>query len=932
MEIAQSSHKEGFTISGTFLTNGKPYSVNLATRKIELGTTQVNLIPEDFRITETDYFLSPALYEKVFGLKFTVDIMHLTLTLETPHTLPVQERKAREKVRKKMGTKGETHAYFPLLSGRKRSFFSGMMVDYSLNGYYSQSLPAAFGYTLTGGAELLGGDLVGTVMGLHSGSAPAQVDFSGLRWRYTVLNSSWFTSATLGNMVTSGLQPVSYTGLSLTNDPIEPRRLFDHHVIEGYTEPQSEVELYVNERITDFQRANELGYYRFSIPVQYGSTRISTKIYTPSGKTIFNDRQMQIPFNFLPPGTITYNLQGGKSDIGYTDTVGSRWIGQGNVMAGITHWLTAAAGMQHLGNEFSLDELFWYTNISARIARQYLASVDIAPGYFSRVSGNVLYASNRSINISYTRFGENNLYNSREATEELSAGVYMPFILFGLSSGFRIAGEHLVLPKNSLTRIRTEVSTRIGKVNLRVFYRDNLLITGDDALFGEGVLTGSILYNHSRLPGVPVFIRGMFLRGQIEYDIRRKQLYTTEIQYSKTILKNGRFTVTAGYNALTKLWYGQTGLTIDLNRIRSATQVGYTQGMVYGQQNFSGSVGWDMPNRRFNLSNRQQVGRSAASVRLFVDGNSNGLYEKGEELLPYKAIKLDQSSKLDIGSDSIVRISQIQAYYRYNVSMNRSAISDPTLVPVLENFSFIADPNRYKVLDIPCYRGGTIEGKVMIERNGKLTGQGGLRVYLRNTSGSEAKEMVLRTFFDGGFFGMDIPPGSYRLEIDSNQLGFLNVIQTDTLLIHIRALSTGDFVEGIILNLKELPKPLPLIPDSVVTELEPMLPVATEPVTQYEDTIKPSIESDTIHIQPVNCILQTGAYQKKEMAEKQAAKIARLFDLQPFITEENKMYKVRITVYGSDEQRDELMNRMKEQQIRVFIQKLHQGTLPGNGL
>ncbi len=922
MEINQNANPSGFTVSGTFLTNGSPYAINLAARNVALGKTKRLITPDDFRIGETDYYLSPSVFEEVFGLQFTVNIMHLTLNLETQHSLPVQERKAREKARNKMGPDGETHAYLPLLYGRKRSFFSGLMVDYSLNGYYSPDQPVAFGYTLTGGAEVLGGDLMGTMVGLHTGSAPAQVDFSGLRWRYAVLNTSWFTGATLGNLVTSGLQPVSYRGVALTNDPIEPRRLFDAHIIDGYTEPQSEVELYVNERITDFQRANEMGYYRFSIPLQYGATRISTRIYTPSGKIINNEKQMQVPFNFLPPGTVTYNVQAGKSELGYTDSLGSQWIGQGNMVAGITPWLSASAGAQHLGNAFNADNLFWYTNISARIAKQYLASIDIAPGFFNRITGNVLYANNLSVNASYTQFGSNILYNSRGATEEVSANIYVPFRLFGLQTGFRVGGEHLNLPGNSLTRYRTEINLRIRKLNLRINYSDNLLMTEDDFLFGEGMIQTSLIYNISRSPGIPVFIRGMFIRGQVEYNARRNLLATTEVQFSKTILKNGRINLTAGYNHLTDQVFGQAGLTIDLNTLRSATQMGHTNGMTYIQQNITGSLGWDMPNRRFNLSNRQQVGQGAASVRLFTDRNSNGRYDEGDELLPYKGIKLDQSSRLTLGGDSILRITQIQSYFRYNLRVNRNAINDPTLVPLKDEFSFIADPNQYKVIEIPFYRGGTLDGKVQIDRKGIISGQGGLRVTIR--SRDSEYQQTLRTFFDGSFYGMDIPPGRYSLEVDPAQLGFLNAFQKDSVYFEVKATTTGDFIEGIAIRLQELQiqQELEEKADQEPVKIQNIdIPKKTEDQPVQKDEPEPSAIpgiKETTQLK-AESILQAGAFRQKANAEMLARRVQEITGSEPYIVLENELYKVRFQPTGTPEAQAAIKEKLLKQGINTLI-------------
>jgi hypothetical protein len=924
MEIGQNPNPSGFSVNGIFLTNGEPYSINLTSRKITVGKVSKQISPDDFRIRETEYFLRPALFEELFGLRFTVDIMHLTLSLETTHLLPVQERKAREKARKKMDSGNQETSFYPLQYGRKRKFFSGMMADYTINGYYTPEESPAFGYTLSGGAELFGGDVSGTVIGLINTEGSSDFAFSSLRWRYAILSNPYISGVSAGDMVTTGLQPVSFRGISVTNDPIEPRRLFENYVVDGYTEPQSEVELYVNERITDFQRANELGYYRFTIPVNYGSTRISTRIYTPSGKVISNDKQMQVPFNFLPPGTVTYNLQAGTTDLGTTETINSQWIGQGNMVAGITSWLSASAGAQHLGNQFDYQNLFWYGNISARIAKQYLASLDIAPGFYNRLTATVLYPNNMSVAFTCTKFGSNELYNSRGAREEITGNVYFPFSLFGLQSGFRVGGEYLNLSLNSLTRYRAELSTRLGRFYLRFNYRDNLLVTGEEKLFGEGVLTTSVIYNISRSPGVPVFIQGMFLRGQTSFDIRRKLMQTSEIQFSKTILKKGRINFTGGYNHLTSSVYGQIGVTVDLKNLRSATQAGYGNEQLYFQQNFTGSIGWDMPNHRINLSNRQQVGRSAVSVRQFIDKNSNGKYDREDELLPNKGIKLDQSSLMQIGKDSILRITQIQSYYRYNVQVNRNAIADPTLIPLKDEFSFIADPNQYKMLEIPYYRGGTAEGKVILKKNGTGVGQGGLRVMIINTESHY--QQVVRTFHDGSFYAMELPPGNYTLFADTIQVGFLKAQQKEPVHFTIRSLASGDMAEGLSVLLEDLIMATPIDEpeDSGVTLPETPEPGKYEPLQQKplnEESENQNTTKDGQHEGTTSLAIQLGAFSQITNAKTLSNKISAFIVLPVLIRQENGLYKVRIESIKDENELERVRASLSEhgyKEIRVL--------------
>ncbi len=797
LEIDHHSDVRNFKVSGNFITPEKPYTINLQTMQVSIGNSSYSLTPEDFVIGEMDYFLSPAAYESIFGLIFTINISHLVLSLETTHTLPVEERKARELARSRAdGARILTEDY-PLGYGRRRAILRGAVMDYVVNANLAGNTKN-LGYTLTGGMEVLGGDLQGSFIGNHSNGYNYNVT-NGLRWRYAIRDNPYISGITAGQQSTSGLQPMPFKGISVTNNPIEPRRMYETYVIDGTTEPESEVEIYINDRLLDYKRADELGYYRFDVPVTYGTTRIGLRIHTPSGEYIDKDQQIQVPFTFLPRGVVSYNLQAGKTDQIWADTLNDQYITHGDVGVGVNRWLTASIGAQHLGNKFVADDVFYYGNLSARIARQYLLSLDAAPDAFYRLSSSVMYANNLSFNFIYTKFEGEGIFNARGATENMSGNIYIPFKIWGMNTGMRLGGEHVVFDTIRLTNFHTDLNARLGSVNLRLNYRDNMLSTKNDSYYGTGLLTTSITYTISRSPGIPVYVRGMFVRGQMQYNVRRNQTETAEIQLSRTVFKTGRLNLGFGYNFIRKTTEAQLGLTVDLTKLRSTTTINSINENIAARQSFSGSVGVDARNKHIELSNRQKVGRGSAAIVQFVDVNNSGVYDKGDELLPYRGIKLDRTATMEIGRDSILRVGQLQSYYLYNLSVNRNAIADPTLVPLKKEFSFVVDPNQYKRIEIPYYRGGILEGLVLIDNNGKQYGQGGLRLLIKSKNSDF--EQTIYSFSDGGFYTMDLPPGAYTIGVDNSQLGFMNVKETRQFEFEIKALAEGDYIEGLIITL-----------------------------------------------------------------------------------------------------------------------------------
>ncbi len=799
LEINYKPNAKNFTIQGNFIKADQPYSINLSAMWIKLGKETYPITPQDFRIGESDFYLTPKVFEDIFGLNFTVNTDQLVIRLETNLTLPVQERVAREQARKRMEGFDLNKTDFPLGYDRKRSLYSGSMIDYSINADYSANA-LNIGYNFIGGMEVLGGDLQGSVSGLNSTIGYHSLIANNLCWRYAIRDNNFISGIIAGQTTSTGIQPLNIRGIALTNDPIEPRQMYETTLVDGTTEPESEVELFVNERLTDFSRADGLGYYRFNVPISYGTTRISLRIYTPSGQIIVSDKQMQVPFTFLPKGVVSYNIQAGQTEDYGSDSLGNQWLAHGNLAMGLTNWLTGAVGTQFLGNTINSNNLFYYGSLSARVAKQYLLNFDATPKNFYRLTGSVIYANNLSINFIYTKFDGVSIFNSFNATDNLSANVYLPIKFHDFNSGIRFGGDHYRLQNSTETTYRTDFSTRIGKADLRLNYRDNLIRSNKVNNFGQGLLTGTITYTLARTPGTPVYVRGMYIRAQSLYNVRDKQIKETEIDLSRTFLKTGRLDVSVLYNYDFKNINTRIGLTLDLSTIRSVTSAVVSNNKISARQTLTGSLGWDIPNKIIVPNNRQQVGRAGASILLFVDNNNNGHYDDGDQLLPYQGVKLDRSTSMQIGRDSILRLTQLQSYYKYNLSVNRNAIPDPTLVPNKDNFSFIADPNQFKQIEIPFSRGGIAEGAVYVERDGKNLGQGGLRILLKAVG--KDFQTVVRTMSDGNFYVMDLAPGKYTMEIDPIQLGFLSVkCEPEKVEFEIKALAEGDYVEGLTITL-----------------------------------------------------------------------------------------------------------------------------------
>jgi hypothetical protein len=308
--------------------------------------------------------------------------------------------------------------------------------------------------------------------------------------------------------------------------------------------------------------------------------------------------------------------------------------------------------------------------------------------------------------------------------------------------------------------------------------------------------TGSVTCTFSRTPGIPVFVRGMFMRAQAMYDVHNNQMANAGLQFSRTVFRTGRFNVDLDRDLRFGATRVQVGLTLDLNAVRMTSNFTASNDYYAFQQSFNGSAGLDASSGRLFASNREQVGRAAVSVLMFVDSNNNQKFDPGEKKVPARALRLRQSATMELDQDSILRITQLQNYWQYNAEIILSSLPNPNLVPLTTEFSFVADPNRYKRIEIPLYHTGVIEGTVMLQRDGKAEGLGGVRLLIKRTD--RIHEETVRTFSDGGFYAMNLLPGEYSLAVDPAQLSILQAVSTpEAIKFSVKALAEGDYIEGL---------------------------------------------------------------------------------------------------------------------------------------
>ena len=782
-----------FAVSGFYITPGNNYSIDFSRRVAEYDTLSVEIGASDYFLKEIDYYVVPEVFEEIFNLKFKIDLSRLALQLESKTEMPVVTRK-KQRARNELRAKYSSIDFsdYTALTGREPRTLDGALADYSLFSTVSNTASRT-NLNLSIGGEVLFGDFQGNLITLANQDTITFAP-SSVRWRY-VNELPYFSNVSLGEISSGGLQSQTFHGVHVSNDPITPRHTLDNYFIDGTTDPEAEVELYQNNRLVETLTADDVGYYRFVVPLTYGTSEYKLRIYAKQGRVIELDHRIQVPFNFLPQGEIQYHLNSGRlaqTQVPWNDQ--PQYL-QSDASYGFKNWLTAGVGIEYLADA-NQDKPILYSRISSRVAGDMLVGVELAKDNFYRFNSRGLGPNSSSWSAEFTAFEKNGYYNSFDYKHLLNANLFYPFSI----GNSRYTG-HL---SNSWVRkgddsdrlsVKGDVNQFLGPLRLRYGF-------SEQHNFGSGGHTNSSLlelgsvYILPRIPSIHPLLRGSYFRNDISISTSLGRVEELSSQVVKQLNGRMRAQLLVINDFVSDNLFFELGFTMDLEKVRSTTSVRSTRSSSSFGQTLRGSVGLDRNTGTFIWDNRQQVGRSGISVKMFVDENNSDTYDEGEEVIPGSAITLQKASARKVKTDGVERLTQLQPYRRYYFQVNEAKINNATLMAKYRKFSIVTDPNRFKQIEIPFFTSGIIEGRVDRIRDGEFVPISGLRIHVKNDDGTYSA--TLRTFSDGSFYSMEIPPGTYEAQIDDSQLKFLGMTSSpETISFTVKADPNGDYIEGL---------------------------------------------------------------------------------------------------------------------------------------
>ncbi|MCF7824533.1 MAG: hypothetical protein K9N35_10230 [Candidatus Marinimicrobia bacterium] len=782
------------SIYGYFLNEGNPYLIELSSRKATIKNKEVNFTANDYLVKELDYYITAELLKSIFELDLQINLSRLSLRLVSPNELPVitrYTRRYREQLRQQYEKQASEEDY-ELLLDREYRMLDGALMDYSVYSSISETNKSA-NLNLSLGGEVLFGDVQGSLFSEISQDT-GRFGASDIRWRYSNNSHPSYSTITLGQQSSDGLISKTFQGVKVTNEPLIPKRSYDSYVIDGDTEAEAEVELYQDNRLVEVTQSDGSGYYRFVVPLNYGNSNFKIRIYGKQGTTLESDRNVLIPFNFLPVGEVRYELAAGRIADEFVNWKDQLNVTQGNIAIGVNNWLTTGLGMEYIEDNNN-NEPVLYAKVSSRVAGDILLGLDAAFANYYHFSMRGFGPNNTNMSMDYSYFVKQNQYNSQNYKHFLTGSMFYPFEVAKIKFTGRGSGTWINQTGENQFKLTADIHQYYRGIRIRYGIRENRIIGVTEQSSSNELQLGAV-YTLPRISSIHKLLRGSYFRTDLSYNTSVGNFEDLRLQYIKQFSNRLKAQVLTSFDLHQNTTYFEVGVSWDFDALRSTSTTRIIRSSPSFIQTLRGSVGLDRENGEYLWDNRQQVGRAGVSVRMFVDENYSGSYDDGEEILPGNAITIEKSSSRQIIKSGITRLTQLQPYRRYNFRVNEARIQNPLLVASKKNFSVVTDPNRYKRVDVPFFMTGVIDGRVDRLKEETYLPMAGLRIHIKSeNSGYEA---TVRTFGDGSFYSMEIPPGDYEVWIDDSQLEFLRMRATpEKLTFTVEASQEGEFVEGL---------------------------------------------------------------------------------------------------------------------------------------
>jgi hypothetical protein len=890
-------------ISGFFIDPNIEYVIDRIKNNILFDKKSIDLDKGALIRTETNLYLRCDYFGKIFGLNCEFRFRDLSVVLKTNYELPVIRELKREEMRLNLTRlKGEIKA--DTIIPRKYPMFHFGMADWSViaseetRPLSSEEINNPTNNSIRGnlilGSILAGGET--TVNLNYDSRMPFTEKHQFYRWRYVNNENKLFRQFIAGklspNATSSIYNPV--IGFELTNSPTTFRKSFGTYTLTDKTEPDWTVELYVNNVLIDYTKADASGFFTFEVPLVYGNTNIRLKFYGPWGEERSKEQNITIPFNFLPKNTFEYKISAGFVE----DTLLSRFSRSG-FGYGVNNRLTIGGGLEYLSSVRSWPAMP-YMNAAFKLTSNILVSGEYMPKVKANGRFSLVLPSNLQFNIDYTKYDRNQKAINYNYLEERKVSLSIPLKSKNLMIYNRLAVDQIVLPLLNYTTGEWMISGSVPRLST--------------SLSTVGIFMGErnpYVFSHL---SVSVRLPAYFsIIPQAQYSYTEGRLLSARMVLEKQFGSKAFLNMSYERNVRSNLNLAEIGFRYDFNFAQaggSARTSGKSSTLV---QYARGSLINNYKTRFTGADNRNNVGRGGISFVPFLDINANGVWDKSEPKIDGFNLHSSMGRLEKSDKDTVIRVFNLEPYTDSFIEFDQSGFDNIAWRIKSNTMKVAVDPNMLKLVEVPVMVASEASGMIEIAKNGQNSGLERMIVNLYSNDNKLVGSVLSED--DGYFSYFGLTPGRYTARLDTAQLRKLGMLaDTNTVAFNVRQTIDGDYIEGLDFTLRMKSD----MPEQKYIASEKHQVSDSSLTTHLKDTSFIIVHEgvrELLTITEDSYALQLGAFLRKDYAEAYRMKLQGMIDKKIEVVLEDGFYKLRIVGIKDRQDADRYIAILKEDGI-----------------
>ncbi len=768
---------DGYSMTGFIESESKKYSVNVITKEIliqDKGYFQDRGLLNNSGVI----FMESSLFGEYFGIDLTFNIRSLSVSVKSNFELPIVRLMKLDKIRSNLNkARGEIIADTAI--GRNYHLLRFGNLD-----WFMQSTQIAGNKTNNRLNFVLGNELFyGEAKFAVNYNTSTKIDSRQLYylWRWVDNEISGLKQVNLGKInfqsISSVYSPV--IGFAASNAPTSIRKAEGHYTINEYTQPNWIVELYINNGLIDYTKADASGLFIFKVPIVYGFTTLELRFYGPMGEERSEQRIINTPYTFTPAGKLEYIIAGGILETNKNTT-----FARSEFSFGLERSITIGGGLEYLSSiqdgqyiPFVCTSFLPFTKLMVK--GEYAHNV--------RMKGiiNYYFWDNALIVLDYSKYQEGQKAILNNILSDTRITLNIPYRL-GILSGYSKFGYQQLGYKN--------FSFNSADFSLSGYYSYFNMTLSTSANW----MTNFAPYVYSNLAFSYLIGNGFNFRSIIQFDYSRKKISTYRFEIENKFSDICYLSSSFEHNLYSNYNGFDITLRYNLTFARTSASSRYTNQAYISSQGAQGSLLFDSETTNFSVSDYSMVGRGSITVVPFLDVNNNGKYDDGEVIIKNLKIKINGGKVVCNSSDSLTRIIGLEPFINYLIEVNEEGFENIAWRINKKSMNVTVDPNQFKLIEIPVISMGEVSGRIYLKNlKNELNGIGRILVKIYKTNSDKAIAEALSEP-DGYFLYMGLEPGDYVARIDSVQLRNLDfTVDSPEIPFNIKSLKDGDIVEDI---------------------------------------------------------------------------------------------------------------------------------------